>query len=292
MSKEEKVSFYSGIHRLTGLLRLPSTNERSPAVIFLQGSEYTSPLNSRFLMRISDYLIDHGIACLIFNKRGVGDSSGSKWKCTFEDRANDALAALDFMKTRKEIDAAMIGLFGHSQGGWICQLAATKSSEMAFIINSAGPGESVFEQILTDSRNHLIIDGVPENKVNKKIGQIALLLKLILKLKPIIKFHPLSYMIDYDPKPIIGSINCPVLALFGELDPLTPPTKNIPIFEEAFKRAGKNNYVIKTFPKANHSFYLAKTGSLKEYSQLTKEFVPYYLETITDWILSNTKQVD
>jgi uncharacterized protein len=282
MHGDENISFESGGHILTGILRLPSQNSAVPAVIILQGSEYSSPLNSNFLLRISDHLVKEGIACLIFNKRGVGDSSGNKWKNTFHDRALDSIAALDYLKTRKEIDSSKIGLFGHSQGGWICQLAASISDQIAFIINSAGPAESVFEQIVTDKKNHLILDGLSEKEIKRKIARLRFFLNIVLKTKPFLKFHPLSYFIDYDPKSVIERITCPVLALFGELDPLSPPDKNIPIFKEAFTKAGKSDFKIITFPEANHTFYLANTGSLKEIT--LKQFVPNYLNSITDWI--------
>lgn len=286
---EELISFKSGKHSLTGKLMFPATNENFPAVIFLQGSEVTSPLNSTFISRICKSLLDSGIACFIFAKRGVDKSTGSWRSSTFYDRATDTIAAIDYLKERKEINPNKIGLFGHSQGGWICQLAASMSNEVAFIINSAGPGETVFEQILTDRRNHLILDNLPITKVNKKVKQLEGILKTILKVKPIVKIHHLSYILDYDPTPILAKIDCPVLALFGELDPLVPPKINIPLIETGLQKANNTNYKIKVFKTANHSFYAAKTGSLKEYPTLTKEFVPGYLETISDWVLTQAK---
>lgn len=282
MFVEEEIAFHSDGHTLTGILKQPSATGSFPVVIFLQGSEYTSPIKSQFLMRISNHLLSQNIACLIFNKRGVGTSTGSK-NSTFKDRAIDALAAMQYVKTRKDIDVTKIGLFGHSQGGWIAQLAASLTDEIDFIINSAGPAETVVEQILTDRSNHLRIDGLAEAKIERKLKTLRILLNTIVRLKSL-KFHRLSYFIDYDPKPAIEKIACPALILFGELDPLVPPNNNIPIFERIIEHSGKQNFIIKTFEKANHSFYVAKTGSLKEYSQLSKEFVPGYLDTLTDWI--------
>lgn len=285
---EELVTFKNGKHNLTGKIMIPSTEGVHAAVIFLQGSERTSPINCTFFSRITEPLLDSGIACFIFAKRGVDKSSGSSRSSTFHDRADDTIAAINYLKNRNEINPTKIGLFGHSQGGWICQLAASMSDDVAFIINSAGPGETVFEQILTDRRNHLTLDELPSKTVDKKVKQLEMILKAILNLKPILKIHHLSYIIDYDPAPVLAKINCPVLALFGELDPLVPPKKNIPLIEHGLKKANNNHYQIKVFETANHSFYSAKTGSLKEYSSLSKEFVPGYLETINDWVLTQT----
>lgn len=289
MVKEEYVSFKSGKHSLAGKLILPAETGSFPVIIFLQGSEKTSPLNCGFFSRICKPLLQAGIACFIYAKRGVDQSTGSWWRSSFHDRAVDTIAAIDYLKSREEIIPTKIGLFGHSQGGWICQLTASMTDDVAFFINSAGPGETVYEQVLTDLRNHLMIDQLPENIVNKKVKQLETILKITRTLKPIIKFHPLSYMVDYDPTPALEKIKCPMLALFGELDPLAPPLKNIPLLERGLKKANNDKYEIKVFKGANHSFYAAKTGSLKEYPSLTKEFVPGYLETICEWVLEQTK---
>ena len=60
--------------------------------------------------------------------------------------AGDALAAVAYLKGRKEIDYKRIGLIGHSEGGLIAPLAASQSADVAFIVLLAGtglPGEEI-----------------------------------------------------------------------------------------------------------------------------------------------------
>jgi hypothetical protein len=72
--------------------------------------------------------------------------------------------------------------------------------------------------------------------------------------------------------------------LFGELDLQVPVSQNKPKMEEALRNGGNKNFKSIVFPKANHLYQEAKTGSPGEYSQLKKEFVPGFLDTIAEWI--------
>ncbi len=89
---------------------------------------------------IADALTRRGIAVLRVDDRGVGGSTGSSSSSTTEDFAGDALAGVAFLNARKEIDPARIGLVGHSEGGLIAPIAASRSKDVAFIVLMAGTG--------------------------------------------------------------------------------------------------------------------------------------------------------
>jgi len=94
-----------------------------------------------------------------------------------------------------------------------------------------------------------------------------------------------KYFVKYDPAPALKNVKVPVLLLFGELDAQVSVQQNKPRIEEALQRGGNKNYKSIVFPKANHLYQKAKTGSPNEYADLPKEFVPGFLETISSWIL-------
>jgi pimeloyl-ACP methyl ester carboxylesterase len=98
------------------------------------------------------------------------------------------------------------------------------------------------------------------------------------------------YFIQYDPAPALQKVKVPVLMTFGELDLQVPVNQNRPKMEEALRLGGNNNFKSIIFPKANHLYQEAKTGSPGEYNELKKEFVPGFLETITEWISQTIKQ--
>ncbi len=93
------------------------------------------------------------------------------------------------------------------------------------------------------------------------------------------------FFIDYDPKPALERVKCPMLLLFGELDTQVPAEVNSKAIVDVLKKSGKEDYTLEIIPKANHGFQSARTGSPSEYMSLEKEFVPGFLEHISDWIL-------
>ena len=97
------------------------------------------------------------------------------------------------------------------------------------------------------------------------------------------------FFLFHDPAQALRRVNVPVLALFGEKDLQVLAKTNEPAVSNALKEAGNTDVTVKTFPGANHLFQLAKTGSSAEYATLPKEFVPGFLDTITEWILAHTK---
>ncbi len=97
------------------------------------------------------------------------------------------------------------------------------------------------------------------------------------------------FYVQYDPIPALEKVKVPVLMTFGELDLQVPVEQNKPKMEEALTKGGNKNFKSIVFPNANHLYQTAKTGNPGEYSQLPKEFVPGFLDTIANWILEVTK---
>ena len=50
----------------------------------------------------------------------------------------------------------------------------------------------------------------------------------------------------------LRTVHCPVLAIFGELDPAVPAQKSADIWKTALAEAGNKDVVIKIFPHADH----------------------------------------
>ncbi|MCK4356168.1 alpha/beta fold hydrolase [Candidatus Bipolaricaulota bacterium] len=94
-----------------------------------------------------------------------------------------------------------------------------------------------------------------------------------------------QFFLAYDPGQDWEQITVPVLALFGGLDVQVDAEQNRVALEEALSRAGNNNITGAVFHTANHLFQDAVTGRVTEYATLPKEFIPGFLETITDWLL-------
>lgn len=143
---EEEVSYENKKDsiKLTGTLTLPKGKAPFPAVVLITGSGSQNRdeeiLAHKPFLVIADYLTRKGIAVLRVDDRGVGGSSKNSPTETSENYAEDVLAGVEFLKTRKDINLKQIGLIGHSEGGMIAPIVATKSSDVAFIVLLAGTG--------------------------------------------------------------------------------------------------------------------------------------------------------
>jgi len=278
---------------------------------------------------LADYLTRKGIAVLRVDDRGVGGSTGNLMESTSEDFAGDVLAGMKFLKARKEIDTKKIGLVGHSEGGIIAPIAAVKSSDVAFIVLLAGTGldgrkilelqsdlilksigasedvielehsstEQIFEILKTEEDNsvaekkirRLMTDVLgklsEEEKEAMGASEAAIEVQLKMILSPWFRFF-----LKYDPKPTLMKVKCPVLAMNGQLDLQVPPKENLAAIEEALKTGGNTDYTIKELSGHNHLFQRAKTGAISEYVRIEETISPVALETVTQWILSQTQK--
>lgn len=148
--KQEEVKIQSGALTLAGTLTLPPAGGPFPAVVLITGSGPQNRDEEVFGMKpfrlIADAFTRQGIAVLRCDDRGVGGSTGSTKDSSSADFADDALAEVGYLKGRPEIDKARIGLLGHSEGGIVAPIAASRSSDVAFIVllsGSAVTGEKI-----------------------------------------------------------------------------------------------------------------------------------------------------
>ncbi len=125
-----------------GTLTLPKQKKNCPAVIIVSGTgpqdrDGTMAGHKMFAV-LADYLTRNGIAVLRVDDRGVGKTTGRYDTSTTEDFAKDVLTSIQFLKSRKEINPSKIGLIGHSEGGAVISIAASKSKDVAYLVSVAG----------------------------------------------------------------------------------------------------------------------------------------------------------
>jgi dipeptidyl aminopeptidase/acylaminoacyl peptidase len=317
--REEKVTFRNGDVTLAGTLLLPSTKGSHPAVILLHGSGEQDRNGYLSLMRFAaDNFARYGIAALIYDKRGVGASTGNWATAGFDDMAKDAIAALKMLQSRKDIKPKHIGMWGSSQAGWVMAKATSMSKDVAFIISvsAGGSGYTVTQQNNYNMATEMRVGGFSQNEINQvitiwnifydvvRVGeggngekldsairqaqQNAKLKDWLPSLSSEIDWKKrdqwfLALDIDFNPVPLWEKYNGPVLGIFGELDTSTPVRQVVPIFEKALASRKNKDYTIKIFPKAHHIILEAETGSDEELPRL-KRYAPGYFDMMTEWL--------
>jgi len=307
---QEEVSFRSGGNTLRGVLVLPKTRGPHPAVAFVHGSGALDRNDWTLHPALREHLARHGIASLCWDKPGVGASSGDWTRQSFHDRAQEAIDALKFLKGRADIDRKHVGLWGISQGGWICPLAASLSPDVAFLILVSAPAGTLEEQDLYRVAQAMRADSMSEGDIEKALGFARRRIELVRsgsyekldaaqrevsdarwfrdyvhRLEPR-EFAFAKKNIAYDGRPILKGVKCPVLILVGERDTIVPAKQSASLIKDSLNKAGNKEVTVTTFAYADHFMQVTKTGGPRETfaKGRKKEFVPGYLATITKWL--------
>ncbi|OGT59502.1 MAG: hypothetical protein A3E01_01600 [Gammaproteobacteria bacterium RIFCSPHIGHO2_12_FULL_63_22] len=166
--REQRVMIASAAGQLGASLLLPEGPGPFPGVVFLHGSGPQPRDANRFNARA---LAERGIAALIYDKRGVGESTSTPKPPTFDDLAADATAAASWLRAQPAI--ARVGFYGHSQGGWIGPLAASRWPDTAFVIASSAPLVSPMRESQWEVVRRMRVAGASEAQVVRARGIIA-----------------------------------------------------------------------------------------------------------------------
>ena len=324
--REEEVKFSNekaGVD-LVGTLTLPKGTGPFAAALLIAGSgpedRDGAIANHKPFLVLSDYLTRRGFAVLRYDKRGVGESTGSVERATTMDLASDAQCAIAYLKTRKEIDPAKIGLIGHSEGAMIAPTLAADSHDLPWIVLLSAPATKGEDTLLNQSDLIARAGGLSDAQVLASLNFDKQAYELVQKepdsavvmdtLKTLVKesgldsalpppvleaqLHMMTspwfrYFLSYDPLRDLKKTKCPVLALYGEKDLQVPPKINAPMVQKAFADSGNDQAEVRQLPELNHLFQHAYTGSPTEYAAIEETFSPDVLKMIGDWLLARSK---
>jgi dienelactone hydrolase len=305
---EESIHFANGNLLLAGTLFLPRGPQRHPAVFLFHGS---GP--QRRDLPTARWFAEQGFAALTYDKRGVGESKGDFGAGPFMDLCDDGLAAVEYLKSRREVDPRHIGVWGLSQGGWLGPLAASRSADISFVIAVSGPGVSPGEQMLVYYANELRDRGVPEADVREAdalrrhvwnylftgqgyegarrelaaargkrwFGEVNLQQDGLFGPlhKPSELDHPGSAILrfrremTYDPLPALRTLRVPALFLFGAEDRLIPVERSVAAIRGVQAQSSHVDFTIQVLDRDDHGMRDA-SGAID----------PRYLDSMRNWL--------
>jgi pimeloyl-ACP methyl ester carboxylesterase len=274
----QSVRFQNGDITLAGTLLLPeSKRSKHAGVVFTHGG---GAARREFVWGLGYVLAARGIAVLIYDKRGVGESKGNWGEASFEDLADDAVAGAKFLQSNSEIDPKRIGFWGLSQGGWIAPLAASRFPDAAFAVAISGGGLTPASTELFDTEYELAKAGFSAKDVEQALAFQSLKNEIIrsfekwsqyLSMRNTVKDTPwyrvqgidirgpdqqdhpqwahLRRSYFYDPAPALKSLRCPLLVINGELDTPKGVTANVKAIRSIMAAAGKRETSITGDPR-------------------------------------------
>lgn len=179
--KQEEVSFINpkGGNKLAGTLTLPADGKASKIVVLISGSGAQNRneelMNHRPFLVWSDWLTRQGIAVLRCDDRGVNQSTGDFNTATTADFADDAEAAVNFIKSREDLKTMQVGLIGHSEGGMIAPMVASRNKQVNFLVLLAAPGVPLDQLLLKQSADLMHAAGLTDSiiKLDRSIRQVV-----------------------------------------------------------------------------------------------------------------------
>jgi dienelactone hydrolase len=288
------VYFKSGKETIEGILVRPNNSNNTPAVVFQQGSGphsfdgYETKAWGPHGFYIEDVLLEQGYAVLYCNKRGLGKSTGNWKKNSFYGRADDAYAAVTYLKTLPFIDPNRIGISGHSQGGWIAQIVAAQHSDIAFVIALAGPTVGVKAKTGCNDSLRYMCEGYAGEKLVKRMKKDRKHKQLGYNVGKIFGFIGSArhwYLIaEYDNDEVLKSIKCPTLFLFAEHDINVDPDQNIQHLRKVFDDNPPENFTIEVMKNGQHGFYIVKDRCVDWTTAEKQPFDPQFQESIHQWV--------
>ena len=298
-TRREGLTVDAGEVRLGATLYLPPGHGPVPVIVIVPAGAVGRTAAATF----PNFFIAEGFGVLVYDRR-----PGSALFTTY---AADAVAAVAHLRRRPDVDARKVGLWGHSQGGWVSLVAASQSPTIAFVIDHSGMLVPAWQQELyrlaAEARaddvaledvaravafeTHLMTvaakgQGWPELAETMRINAQASWLELVYKPSSLDELQRVwRNDFSFDPRPFAGHVHQPVLALFGGLDKSTP-------IESAANLANampdRQKLTIEFFPTANHAFLEAKTGGNAEIPTLS-HFAPGMFKSMHQWLAANVR---
>lgn len=290
---------------IAGTLHLPGDGGSFPTVLMVQGSGAADRDCDGYFEPIRAVLLDRGIAAYSFDKPGCGASSGDWRDHGIESRFAQTAAAIDALHRHPAVRAEGLGVWGHSQGGWVVQQLASRLDTLAFAIANSGPTITVEAQNTYAQGRVLRSSGRTQGEIGEALAFLADMhaaakagedfLAVGQRLlndaasKPWFDLFAIEHERDWrhfqilvseplDPVGALSGVRCPFMTIFGGLDTLVPPWRGAKESGKALQTAPTDDSAVVVFPDGDHRLQDPQTG----------EFVVGYLDTLADWIAART----
>ncbi|HVX38414.1 MAG TPA: alpha/beta fold hydrolase [Gemmatimonadaceae bacterium] len=263
-----------------------------PAVVTITGSgqqdrdEYIPFAGGiRLFRQVADTLSRRGIAVLRLDDRGVGASRGSAATATTADFADDIRAAIAYLRTRKDIDPARIGVVGHSEGGAIALMIAAADPHLAAAVIMAGPGEPGIDISMAQNRY-----AVEQDSTLSPAAKDSVLRAARASLDPSRQTIPwLKYWLAFDPAPFARKVRAPTLIVQGATDKQVDP-ENATKLAALLRAGGDKDVTVDIVPNTNHLFVADSTGNFNMYDKLaTNRVSAAVLGPLADWLSAHLR---
>jgi hypothetical protein len=163
-----EVSFELEDTVLSGTLVMPIDAINPPIALIVHGDGAQDRFSNGGYLPLINTLVDAGIGVFSWDKAGVGESTGNWLDQTMDDRADEALAALQAISALDDINADQIGFLGFSQAGWVLPRVANQTTPAFTVI--VGGAVSWRDQGTYYNRVRMMSEGVPQEDIEQRLA--------------------------------------------------------------------------------------------------------------------------
>jgi len=259
-SMQEPIVFRNHAQKIFGMLHIPESPHKPPfpALVMLHGFTGHKIEPHQLFVKAARRFASEGIMALRFDFRGCGESEGLFEELTIEGEISDALAALRFVRERKDVRGDRIGLLGNSLGGAIAaSVAGMQEAEIRCLVlwSPVADPRQVFDAKATPE----IVQNLGKRPIHDYHGN-ALSQKFIDEL---FAFKPLERVRSY---------SGPALIMHGDADKSVSPD-NALLYEEVL--SGRGPVELHMIRGSGHTF--ASIAWEAELFDTTTRFLGTYL---------------
>ena len=259
---------------------------------------------------------------LRYDDRGVGGSTGDVENATTLDFADDVEAVFDFLRKQKHIDSKHVGIIGHSEGGLIAPIVASRNRKVAFVVLLAGPGTTGADILLQQNERLFRLDSVPQPLIERRLDLLRSLYAVMDTL-PVDNYQhftialcdkysegltadqrksiglrrgdaiglatqmALPWMrtfIKLDNSTYLSQLRCPILAINGDKD-----CQVLPVNLQAISAATSGRADLRLMPGLNQLMQHCVTGASGEYMLIDETMAPEVLQIVAEWVIQTCK---
>lgn len=310
----EEIQFTNGKVQLKGTVYLPKTGNNLPAVVVLHHAAVPTR-DANLYRHLCEGLPALGIAVLVYDRRGSGQSTGDLGKADYETLADDAISGQHALAKFSRIDASKIGFWGMSQGGWLAVLAAGRSKDTAFAIAVSSPLVTADEQMQFATKNLLILRGYSQCDVQDMLAArnawtgylhrktshdeaVATLRKAEAKPWFDIAYLPRASQLtndpehdanrrelDDDPMDAARHAKVPLLFLYADSDPWVPVAESVKRVQSLARKLPNIEYAVVS--NANHEMMFPGNEQMQVDQDTTRKEAPQapaYFMLLASWL--------
>ena len=278
-------------------LTKPAVHQKTPLIIIIHGSGNDSRENEYYKLLTNEFC-SIGFSVITYDKRGCDSSTGNWLEVPFSYLKDDVVAIVN--RFSKDTSFTQMGLWGGSEGSNVAVWTAAESKEIDFVIAQSFTAMTFAEQNKFVKSNRIRnYDNVSQQKINELMRLQDLLYEFVRTgkgydeyLRTFNSFRGEEWFADILGEPVsenglwaswyktkldinstsfLGTINIPVLFVWGQQDELIDVNQSMAMAKSVKK---DTHFQFKIFEKADHSLY---AGGYK----------PVHLQYMKEWLKSN-----